>query len=131
MLLKNALLYGGCVASTWIVAPGAAVAQTQAGRVEEIIVTARRTEENLQTTPVAVTAISAAGLERAQINDVVAVQRAAPNLTITSGTPAASGFAIISMLGQANLNAGNASDPAVGIYVDGVDRKSTRLNSSP
>src|SRR3546814_18906661 len=66
MLLKNALLYGGCVASTWIVAPGAAVAQTQAGRVEEIIVTARRTEENLQTTPVAVTAISAAGLERAQ-----------------------------------------------------------------
>src|SRR3546814_3809168 len=88
-------------------------------RVEEIIVTARRTEENLQTTPVAVTAISAAGLERAQINDVVAVQRAAPNLTITSGTPAASGFAIISMRGQANLNAGNASD-----------RKSTRLNSS-
>src|SRR3546814_17674375 len=100
MLLKNALLYGGCVASTWIVAPGAAVAQTQAGRVEEIIVTARRTEENLQTTPVAVTAISAAGLERAQINDVVAVQRAAPNLPITSGPPAASGFALIPMRGE-------------------------------
>src|SRR3546814_14423528 len=59
MLLKNALLYGGCVASTWIVAPGSAVAQTQAGRVEEIIVPAARADEKLPTTPVAVTAISA------------------------------------------------------------------------
>src|SRR3546814_18043658 len=92
MLLKNALLYGGCVASTWIVAPGAAVAQTQAGRVEEIIVTARRTEENLQTTPVAVTAISASGLERAQINEVVAVPRAAANFTIPSRSPLRPGF---------------------------------------
>jgi iron complex outermembrane receptor protein len=112
------------VVCAWV--PTGAAAQDNASqpvaqdRIEDIVVTARRSEEALQSTPVAVTALTSAGLERKQITDVAAVQRAAPNLTITSGTPAASGFAIISMRGQSNLNAGNASDPAVGIYVDGA-----------
>lgn len=126
----NKLLYCGVMSAVYAVAPmtvsaqtGEAVPQsggTATGQIEEIVVTARRAEESLQSTPVAVTALSSAGLARAQVTDVASVQRAAPNLTITSGTPAASGFAIISMRGQSNLNAGNASDPAVGIYVDGA-----------
>ncbi len=121
---NNRILGYGAMTAIALVLPAIAMAQQadgqKADQVEEIVVTARRTSEALQTTPVAVTALSSSGLERAQVNDVPAIQRAAPNLTIASGTPAASGFAIISMRGQANLNAGNASDPAVGIYVDGA-----------
>ncbi|WP_336971195.1 TonB-dependent receptor [Sphingobium aromaticiconvertens] len=122
----NKLLYSGLVGAVCASFPATVRAQASGApavaqdQIEDIVVTARRSEEALQTTPVAVTALSSAGLERKQITDVAAVQRAAPNLTITTGTPAASGFAIISMRGQSNLNAGNASDPAVGIYLDGA-----------
>lgn len=88
--------------------------------LEEIVVTARRTEESLQQTPVAVTALSAETLEMSQIVDVADIQRSTPNLTISTGAPASPGFAVISMRGQSNLNSNSASDPAIGIYVDGV-----------
>ena len=91
-----------------------------AGVLEEIIVTARRTEESLQQTPVAVTALSADAMEIAQIVDVSGLERAAPNLTVSTGAPATPGFANFTMRGQTNMNANTASDPAVGLYVDGV-----------
>jgi iron complex outermembrane recepter protein len=88
--------------------------------LEEIVVTARRFEEKLQSTPVAVTALSNETLVMSQIVDVADLQRAAPNLTISTGAPATPGFANITMRGQTNMNANTASDPAVGLYVDGV-----------
>jgi iron complex outermembrane recepter protein len=100
-----------------------AVAQQDAGaqhRLEEVIVTARRAEESLQSTPVAVTAFSNETLEMSQILDVAGLQRSAPNLTISTGAPATPGFANITMRGQTNMNANTASDPAIGLYLDGV-----------
>lgn len=88
--------------------------------LEEIVVTARRTEESLQSTPVAVTALSAETIELAQIVDLADLQRSVPNMTISTGAPASPGFANISMRGQLNGNANSASDPAIGTYVDGV-----------
>nr|WP_303695049.1 TonB-dependent receptor [Brevundimonas subvibrioides] len=82
--------------------------------------TARRTEENLQSTPVAVTAIGAEALERAQVADVTDLQRTTPSLSIATGAPSSSGFAFVSMRGQGNLQALVSNDPAVAIYVDGV-----------
>lgn len=89
--------------------------------VDEIVVTARRKSENLQRTPVAVTAISSAKLEQAQIRDVGDIQRLAPSLSIAQGggSPVTS-FAFVAIRGQSNLNGTTASDPAVGIYLDGV-----------
>jgi iron complex outermembrane receptor protein len=113
----------GLVGSAILMAPGLALAQaapSSGTQLEEVVVTARRQEERLQTTPVAVTAVSGAAMERAQIKDVSDVQRAAPNLSISTGTPAATGFAFISLRGQANLNGTTASDSSVGIYLDGV-----------
>ena len=107
------------VASSALAAP--ALAQQGASQgLEEIVVTARRTEESLQQTPVAVTALSAERLALAQIVDTADIQRTTPNLTIATGAPASPGFAVISMRGQSNLNANSASDPAIGIYIDGV-----------
>jgi iron complex outermembrane recepter protein len=44
-----------------------AMAQDSGGGLEEILVTARRVEERLQDTPIAVTALSAATLEERQV----------------------------------------------------------------
>jgi iron complex outermembrane recepter protein len=66
--------------------PGIAAAQdVQAAResdLEEVIVTARRREENLQDVPAAVTAITAEALERQNIRNPTDVQTVTPNLSI-------------------------------------------------
>ncbi|OYW27405.1 MAG: hypothetical protein B7Z44_12460 [Caulobacter sp. 12-67-6] len=113
----------GLLACTALTAPAfaqSAAPQTQADQLEEVVVTARRTEENLQSTPVAVTAMGAAALERAQVADVTDLQRTTPSLSIATGAPSASGFAFVAMRGQGNLQALVSNDPAVAIYVDGV-----------
>src|SRR4051794_8172324 len=76
-------LLGGCsLAFAMVAAQAFAQAPTgEAGAsIEEVVVTARRVNENLQRTPIAVTAITAKDLARAQVTDVSTVQRAAPNV---------------------------------------------------
>ncbi|QTN18362.1 TonB-dependent receptor [Brevundimonas sp. AJA228-03] len=109
-----------CTALTAPVIAQTAQPQAQSDQLEEIVVTARRTQENLQSTPVAVTAIGAEALERAQVADVTDLQRTTPSLSIATGAPSSSGFAFVSMRGQGNLQALVSNDPAVAIYVDGV-----------
>src|SRR5687768_10755705 len=53
-----------------------------ASGIDEIIVTARRVEENLQQVPVAVTALSAEALESRNVNAVNDIQFSVPNLQI-------------------------------------------------
>lgn len=101
-------------------APAEAQAQAQPVGVEDIVVTARRTEENLQTTPVAVTALSTEMIKQAQVGDAAGLQRTAPSLSIATGAPGGSGFVYISIRGMPALNPGVANDPSVATYVDGV-----------
>ena len=101
-------------------APTAAAASTEAEGIGDIVVTARRVEENLQTTPVAVTAIGERALVEAQVEDVSDLQRTAPGLVISKGTAGTSGFALVSIRGQGNLQPILANDPAVATYIDGV-----------
>lgn len=105
--------------SAFAQAPSAPAAQT-GDTIAEVVVTARRVEENVQTIPVAVSALSGETLARAQIANAPALQGSAPGLVIASGAPGTSGFAFVSIRGQGNVNAGVANDPAIGIYLDGV-----------
>lgn len=115
-------------AATALSAPSLALAQeapaptvrAPGATLEEIVVTARRQEENLQTTPVAVTAMSAEALRQSQVQDITDLQRTAPSLSIATGAPSASGFTFVSLRGQGNLQAVVSNDPAVAIYLDGV-----------
>ena len=90
--------------------------------LESIVVTARRREEPLQDTPIAVTALSAAALERQQIVATTDLDKVAPNLqfhsygTLTGNNSAAQVF--IRGIGQ--TDATPAVDPGVGIYIDEV-----------
>ena len=54
------------------------------GGIQEVIVAARKTAENLQTTPVAVSALTGADLEKQQIVSVAQLQTATPNFTVSS-----------------------------------------------
>ena len=58
----------------------------EAETLESIVVTARRREESLQDTPVAVTALSAEALERQQIISTTDLDKVAPNMQFHSAT---------------------------------------------
>lgn len=116
-----------CLAPMTAHAQDAAASEPQAdapasGGLEEIIVTARKRAENLQETPVAITAMNAGMLEARQINNVAQVAKFAPNVNIQpvaniSGS-SASLTAFIRGVGQTDFNI--TVDPGVGVYVDGV-----------
>jgi iron complex outermembrane recepter protein len=99
---------------------GAPSSEAQQSAIGDIVVTARRSEERLQTTPVAVTAISSQGLEVAQVQDATDLQRVAPSFSIQTGGPSVSGLVFVSLRGQQNQNPGTANDPTVATYIDGV-----------
>lgn len=103
---------------------GTAMAQTAPAEAEdtglgEIIVTARRVEENLQDVPVAVTAFSATDLENQNVQRVQDLANFTPGLAIRPGqsTPSA---VTITLRGQVQTDILATLDPSVGTYVDGV-----------
>jgi iron complex outermembrane receptor protein len=97
-------------------------AESPAETLESVVVTARRRSESLQDTPVAVTAISAAALERQQVVGTTDLDKVAPNIqfhsygTLTGNNSAAQVF--IRGIGQ--TDATPAVDPGVGVYIDDV-----------
>ncbi len=97
-----------------------AAASGNIGNLGDIIVTARREEESIQTTPVAVTAMETESLRNAQIVDAQSIQRIVPSLSIQQGSPGTSGTTFVSIRGAGMVNPVVSSDPAVGFYVDGV-----------
>lgn len=114
---KSMLLAG----AAWSAASYAAWAQEAKDDTEigGIVVTARRTEENLQTVPAAVSAFSEQALERLQATDTTSLQGAVPNLNLVQGR-GSSNATNIYIRGIGQPDALQTFDPAVGVYVDDV-----------
>jgi len=113
----------GSAAAFGSLAPAFGQAVTDAGfMLEEIIVTARRVEENLQDTPVAITALTGAALEQRQIFSTEDLDQVTPNLQFTNDTTLAgnnsSSVIFIRGIGQTDPTA--TVDPGVGLYIDDV-----------
>ncbi len=87
--------------------------------LEEVTVTAQRVSERLQEVPLSVTSLSATELEDRQISSGLDVVRQVPNLLGSNnvGLGSAASF-FLRGVGQDESIA--TSDPAVGVYVDGV-----------
>jgi iron complex outermembrane receptor protein len=102
-----------------VMAPATAPAQ-QTGELEEIVVTAQFRRENLQDTPIAMTAVNAAMLESRSQYSIYEVAAQSPNVTLTPGgvERGSSMIAFIRGVGQTDFN--YAVEPGVGIYVDDV-----------
>ena len=120
---KSALF---CASTVTIWALGAAAAEAQAtdatinNGIVDIVVTARKTSEKLQTTPVAITALNADGIRSAQITTVADLQKKAPALSVQTGGPGGTGTAFLAIRGQTNVAGNSTQDSAVATYVDGV-----------
>src|SRR5712671_6399936 len=86
---------------------------------EEIVVTARKREENVQEVPIAVSVVTADKLEEAAEADISELQTQVPNLSIYQGRNQSTTItAFMRGIGQADPLWG--VDPGVGLYIDDV-----------
>ena len=90
--------------------------------IEEIVVTARKREENLQDTPIAITAVNGAELEARGAADLSAIESLAPNVHFSASQPTSglSGATTVFIRGIGQRDFTINIDPAVGVYFDGV-----------
>jgi iron complex outermembrane recepter protein len=115
-----------CLAVATALLPVVATAQQAA--LEEVTVTAERRAENLQTTPIAVSALGSDELERMQISSISDIDTAVPSLTVESNI-ASTAAITVSMRGNAEQNAAFLfSEPGIGLYLDGVYRRLSGSN---
>ena len=89
------------------------------GGVTDIVVTARRRNESIQSTPIAMTAVTPAVLESKATLNIGDLQGQVPNLLITSQNSGA-GTANLSIRGLAFADVEKSFEPTVGVVVDGV-----------
>ena len=126
MITKSSLNAGLCLSSLVLfpsVVESAAAGQGKgAVAIEEVVVTARRREESLQTVPIAVTAFQGERLKRMDINDISAFSDLAPNVTLkpTASLSGASNAAAFFIRGIGQTDFAVTTDPGVGTYLDGV-----------
>lgn len=119
-LVKAALLGG----AAWSALSTGALAQDavpSAGEsaVSDVIVTARRRDEQLKDVPVAVSALSAERLEQSGATDITALQQQTPNATVQIARGSNSTLiSFIRGVGQQDPLWGY--EPGVGLYVDDV-----------
>jgi iron complex outermembrane receptor protein len=96
------------------------LASAQEATLEEVVVTARKREENLQDVNSAVSALTSADLARRFDTDLRGFVNAAPNIQIDDlqqgpGSPAA-----IAIRGVGTTDVEKSFDPATGVVVDGI-----------
>lgn len=114
--------HAGVAATTDDAVTDSARRSSQSGRsaIEEVLVTARRREEPMQDTPIAVTAMGELELERLFINDLRDVAFKAPNVTIEPVGAVNRNAAVAYIRGIGYQGVASNIDPSVGISVDGV-----------
>lgn len=108
----NVLLKSSCLFLAGTLAPNASHAV-----LEEVIVTAQKREENVQTIPIAVTAMSEEMLRNGSMLTMDDISRQVPGFTVTSYNPVTP-QPFIRGVGSSPSDAG--SDASVGVFIDGV-----------
>ena len=121
-LMCSAMAIGACGFSMPALAQDA-VEEDNSGNV--IIVTARKQNETLQETPVTVTSIGGATLDKFQVNEVADVVSRIPALNVQVGGSGAGGQISLRGVGTTNISA--AFDSAVAFDFDGVSISTMRL----
>lgn len=108
---------------TTVLLAGLAVGQTPTpaeNQLEEVVVTAQFRSENLQTTPIAITAITAQGLEERNLSNIVDIGAYVPSAVIAP-LGAGWGATMAAYIRGVGLGDNELSfEPGVPIYIDGV-----------
>lgn len=84
----------------------------------EVVVTAQRRSENLQSVPVAITVVNGDSLRNANINSTETLDRVVPSLTFKRGTANVNSTIAIRGLGTQSFASG--AEPSVSTIIDGV-----------
>ncbi|MDE2560973.1 MAG: TonB-dependent receptor [Sphingomonadales bacterium] len=92
------------------------VSQPDNGGLAEIVVTAQKREQNLQTVPVSVTALGSEAIENGRIADFSDLTRAASSLTVTQQTSSPNNAIILRGIGTFAFSIG--VEPSVAVIVD-------------
>jgi iron complex outermembrane receptor protein len=122
-VISSILLLAGAASAVAQDAPaGSTAPSAEAGGLQEIVVTAERRSENIQSVPIAVSAFTAEQLQSRNLTDVHTLGAVTPGVNLDAGAPFSGDRSVLSAsirgVGQDdfafNLN------PAVGVYLDGV-----------
>ena len=93
--------------------------------IEEVIVTAQRTEQSLQDVPIAVSAFTEEMLTERQIEVASDIQLQVPGVSYSANTFGSGGFAI---RGIANFATAASSDAGVEVHLNGLPMGATSTN---
>lgn len=96
---------------------GSGVVLSAEGELEEIYVTARKTEETLQSVPLSITALTAETLEQASIQALSDVSNLTPGLIFADFNVGALSSPVIRGLAQSNVQ---GRENNVGVFLDGI-----------
>ncbi|HWW65667.1 MAG TPA: TonB-dependent receptor [Sphingomonadaceae bacterium] len=99
---------------------GAPTSSDRSSQVEEIVVTAQFREQNLQSTPLAITAVSGAMMQARSQTNVAQIANEAPNVTLRPGNANFGPSLVASIRGIGQQDFNPALEPGVGMYVDDV-----------
>jgi iron complex outermembrane receptor protein len=94
------------------------VPQNQAVSVGEIIVTAQKRAENVQTVPMSITAVGAAFLSDTGVKDLTQLANYVPSFNINTANTSRNTSVMIRGIGSSGTNPG--IEPDVGVFIDGV-----------
>jgi len=129
------LLAGSCLAALTALAqpalaqeaaPQAADAQSRDGGIEDIVVTARFVSENIQDTPIAITAQTSEQLAAANVTNIGTLGAVVPNLLTIPGDSQSAGTPKIRMRGVIQGESSSiAVPPAIAIYTDDIYHPTT------
>ncbi len=114
--LPSAALVGGLAGG--LLSPGLVLAQSSTA-IEEVVVTARKREEGLQSVPLAVSAITEQEIRSGFLRDAHDLEGMAPNLIIDRVGAGPQGAAM-SIRGISFADIEKSFDPAVGVLLDGI-----------
>src|SRR5690606_33810489 len=109
----------GCLTSTPLAAQERPSNQDRAG-IEEVVVTARFREENIQTTPIAITAFTGDDLIQRSLENVEDIGVAVPNAFFRENVGNYGPTGTVGLRGIIQNDFSYAFEPAVAIYIDDV-----------
>src|SRR3569833_2227586 len=120
---SSSLFQAGAAAAVAQEAPSTSTAApAETGGLAEIVVTAERRAENIQSVPIAVTAFTAEALQSRNLTDIHSLGNLSPGVNLDSGAPFSGDRSVLS----ASIRGVGQDDfvfnlqPAVGVYLDGV-----------
>jgi len=119
--LRTAMVLGASMLAIGIASPAAAQSDenNKTGN-NDIIVTAQFREQNLQDTPLAITAVTAETMEAKSQTNLAQVADSAPNVTLKPQGASFGPSIAVSIRGIGGADFNPAFEPGVGIYIDDV-----------